>query len=84
MDRTKILSIFLYIYVKNSLNRKTLNLIDTRKRRIVIAVMLMISIGNYARLINNNIRPIQFLSIFVIGALSALLIRSIADEYRNK
>ncbi len=57
---------------------------DTRKRRIVIAVMLMISIGNYARLINNNIRPIQFLSIFVIGALSALLIRSIADEYRNK
>lgn len=84
MDRTKILSIFLYIYVKNSLNRKTLNLMDTRKRRIVIAVMLMISIGNYARLINNNIRPIQFLSIFVIGALSALLIRSIADEYRNK
>lgn len=84
MDRTKILSIFLYIYFKNSLNRKTLNLMDTRKRRIVIAVMLMISIGNYARLINNNIRPIQFLSIFVIGALSALLIRSIADEYRNK
>lgn len=84
MDRTKILSIFLYIYVKNSLNRKTLNLMDTRKRRIVIAVMLMISIGNYARLIDNNIRPIQFLSIFVIGALSALLIRSIADEYRNK
>lgn len=58
---------------------------DARKRRIVIAVMLMISIGNYARLVNNdNIRPIQFLSIFAIGALTALLIRSIADEYKNK
>lgn len=57
---------------------------DARKRRIVIAVMLMISIGNYARLVNNdNIRPIQFLSIFVIGALSALLIRSIADEFKK-
>lgn len=85
MGRSKILPIFLYIYSKNSLNPKTLNLMDARKRRIVIAVMLMLSIGNYFRIVGNeNIRTIQFLSIFAIGALSALLIRSIAEEFKNK
>ncbi len=51
-----------------------------RNRRIIlIAVLFMISIGNYSRIIGNeNIRTIQFLSIFAIGALSALLIREIA------
>ncbi|MER0437950.1 hypothetical protein [Emticicia sp. W12TSBA100-4] len=58
---------------------------DAKKRRIVIAVMLMLSIGNYFRIVGNeNIRAIQFLSIFVIGALSALLIRSIVEEFKNK
>lgn len=58
---------------------------DARKRRIIIAVMLMLSIGNYFRIVDNeNIRLIQFLSIFAIGALSALLIRSFAEEFKNK
>ena len=58
---------------------------DTKKRRIVIAVMLMLSIGNYVRMVGNeNIRAVQFLSIFAIGALTALLIRSIAEEFKNK
>lgn len=58
---------------------------NSKKRRIVIAVMLMISIGNYARLVDNeNIRAIQFLSIFAIGALTALLIRSFAEEFKSK
>ena len=46
-----------------------------KKRKIIIAVILLLSIGNFIRLTNNeNIRPIQFISIFVIGALTALLI----------
>ncbi len=49
-----------------------------RRRRITIAIILMLSIGNYTRLKGNeNIRPIQFLSIFVIGVLSGLLINEL-------
>jgi hypothetical protein len=55
------------------------------KRRILIAVLLLISIVNYSRIIGNeNIRLIQFISIFVIGALSSLLIREIALLLRSK
>lgn len=58
---------------------------DAKKRRIAIVVMLIISIGNYTRMVGNeNIRTVQFLSIFAIGALTALLIRSIAEEFRSK
>lgn len=58
---------------------------DAKKRRIAIAVMLIISIGNYTRMVGNeNIRTVQFLSIFAIGALTALLIRSIAEGFRSK
>ena len=46
-----------------------------KKRRTILAVILLLSIGNFSRLTNNeNIRPIQFISIFVIGAMTALLI----------
>ncbi len=55
------------------------------KRIILIAVLFMISIGNYSRIIGNeNIRTIQFLSIFAIGALSALLIKEIAELFKSK
>jgi hypothetical protein len=56
-----------------------------RKATIPIAILLMLSIGNYSRIIGNeNIRTIQFLSIFAIGALSALLIRELITEFKNK
>jgi TM2 domain-containing membrane protein YozV len=56
-----------------------------KKRRIIIAVLLMLSIGNLARLTGNeNIRPIQFISIFVIGALSALLINEFVTLFKAK
>lgn len=56
-----------------------------KKRRIIIAVLLMLSIGNLARLTGNeNIRPIQFISIFVIGALSALLINEFVTLFKTK
>ena len=55
------------------------------RRVILIAVLFMISVGNYSRIIGNeNIRTIQFLSIFAIGALSALLIKEIAELLKSK
>lgn len=55
------------------------------RRRVLIAVLLMISVGNYSRLTGNeNIRTIQFISIFAIGALSGLLIREIALMVKSK
>jgi len=56
----------------------------TKSKRIVLAVLLIISIGNYVRLIGNeNVRNIQFLSIFVIGALSSLLLRDIVTSFKK-
>ena len=55
------------------------------RRLILIAVLFMLSGGNYSRIIGNeNIRTIQFLSIFTIGALSALLIKEIALLLKSK
>lgn len=56
-----------------------------RKRRVIIAVLLMLSIGNLSRLSgNDNIRPIQFVSIFVVGALSALLLNEFVYLFKGK
>ncbi len=56
-----------------------------KKRRIIIAVLLMLSIGNLTRLKGiENIRPIEFVSIFVIGALSALLINEFVSLFKAK
>lgn len=56
-----------------------------KKRKIIIAVLLIITIGNFVRLKGNeNIRTIQFLSIFVIGALSALLINELVVLFKAK
>ena len=47
-----------------------------RKKLVIIAVILLLSILNYNRLQDNeHIRAIQFVSIFVIGALSGLLLK---------
>ncbi len=56
-----------------------------RNRKIIIAVLLMLSFGNYARIKGTeDIRAVEFLSIFAIGALTALLIREIfAKENRE-
>lgn len=56
----------------------------SRKRAIVLAIMLIISIGNYTRIIDQGtIRTVEFLSIFVIGALTALLIRELAIKIKG-
>jgi hypothetical protein len=58
---------------------------ETRKKRILLAVLLMISIGNYFRIVGNeNVRAVQFLSIFAIGAISALLIKELVFLIKNR
>jgi hypothetical protein len=56
------------------------------RRRILIAVLLLISIVNYSRITGNETirRTIQFISIFVIGALSALLLNEFVRLFRAK
>jgi hypothetical protein len=56
-----------------------------KRRRIILAVLLIISIGNYTRILGTeNIRLIQFISIFVIGALSALLLNEFVTLFKAK
>jgi hypothetical protein len=50
---------------------------------VVIAILLMLSIGNYYRIVGNeNVRLVQFLSIAAIGALAALLIQALVKRFR--
>ena len=54
------------------------------KRLVLLAVLLMLSVGNFTRIVDNeNIRTVQFLSIFAIGALTALLIRELAETLKK-
>lgn len=56
-----------------------------KRRRIIIAVLLILTILNFTRLTGNeNIRVVQFISIFVIGALSALLINEFVTLFKAK
>jgi hypothetical protein len=51
----------------------------------MLAILIVISIGNFMRLrpAADPVRTVDFLSIFVIGALSALLIREVAEMLRK-
>jgi hypothetical protein len=55
------------------------------EKKVILAILLMIAIGNYSRLSGSeNIRTIQFLSIFVMGALSALLLNEFFTLFKAK
>jgi hypothetical protein len=55
------------------------------KSLVITAVLLVLSIGNYYRISGNeNIRTIQFLSIFVIGMLAGVLLRGIIATAKSK
>ena len=57
----------------------------TNRRRVIFAVLFILSVGNFSRIQGNeNIRTIQFLSIFVMGMLFGLLVKEIIESYRNK
>jgi hypothetical protein len=57
-----------------------------KKRAIsVTAILLIISIGNYFRIISDgSVRTVEFLSIFAIGVLSGVLLTQIIMAVRNK
>lgn len=58
---------------------------NSKKRTVIICLFLIIAIGNYSRIEGTeNIRTVEFLAIFVIGALSSLLLREIAQLVKNK
>ena len=51
----------------------------------VTAVLLMISIGNYFRIVSDgNIRAVEFVSIFVIGVFSGVLFTQILKTLKDK
>ena len=59
-------------------------MMETKKRKILLAVLLIISIGNYFRIVGNeNVRDIQFLSIFAIGAIAALLVKELIGNSKK-
>jgi hypothetical protein len=65
------------------LNTKPNNM--TNRRRRILPIILILSILNYSRIKGSeNIRTVQFISIFVMGALTALVIRELADWYRER
>lgn len=56
-----------------------------KKKIVITAVLLIISIGNYFRIISNgNIRTVEFLSIFAIGALTGVLLTQIFKNLFDK
>ncbi|CAN5320798.1 hypothetical protein BH09BAC6_BH09BAC6_21550 [soil metagenome] len=56
-----------------------------KKRRILMALLLAIAIIFFTRLSGNgNIRTIQFIWIFLIGALTALLLNEFVSLFRGK
>ena len=56
-----------------------------KKRRIgVIALLLVLSIGNFLRMEGHElVRPVLFLSVFAIGILSGMLLGDVTHLYRN-
>jgi hypothetical protein len=44
------------------------------RRRVIVAILLVLSIGNYFRLHHgDDLRMIDFFSVFVMGALAGIL-----------
>ena len=57
---------------------------NNQKRTIVLAVLFLLSITNFYRIEGiDSIRAVEFLSIFAIGGLSALLARAIIERFKN-
>ncbi|MBP9792925.1 MAG: hypothetical protein KBC56_02900 [Flavobacterium sp.] len=51
----------------------------------IITVLLLLSILNYTKIKGTeNIRTIEFASIFVIGMLTSLLVVTLIEKFKNK
>ena len=54
------------------------------KTIVLTAVLLLISIGNYFRIVSvDNFRTIEFISIFAIGGLSGVLLTQIMKMLKD-
>ena len=54
------------------------------RRLVLLSIALILTLGSFSRITgNDSIRAIQFLSIFTIGAISALLIRELAEKFKG-
>ena len=58
---------------------------DKKRRRSILALLLVLSIGNYFRIEGHeNVRVILFLSVFMIGAFAGLLIADLIKLFKEK
>lgn len=54
---------------------------NTKKRKIILTVLLLLSLSNFWRLDGtDDIRTVDFISIFAFGALAALLVREVFSK----
>jgi hypothetical protein len=58
---------------------------DKKRRRSVLALLLVLSIGNYFRIRGQeSISAVQFISVFVIGALAGILVSDLVALFRTR
>jgi hypothetical protein len=58
---------------------------DNKKRLPIVVFLLLIACGNFMRLSgNDNIRPIQYISLLAIGGLFSILIQVIFSMIKSK
>lgn len=56
---------------------------ESRKKRIILALLFIITLGNYTRN-TSEVKSVAFLSIFALGAITALLVREILVALKNR
>jgi len=57
----------------------------SRKKLIILALLFIIAIGNYNRIAGvEDVRAVGFLSIFALGAISAIFICEIIATIKNR
>ena len=58
---------------------------EKRKRQILLAVLLLLSVVNYSRISSNStIRTVEFISVLAIGILTGLLLRELFESVAKK
>ena len=58
---------------------------EKRKRRILLAVLLLLSVVNYSRIsANSTFRTVEFISVLAIGILTGLLLRDLFENVAKK
>lgn len=50
----------------------------------VLAFLLIVSISNFLRIKDGNIRTVEFVSVLAIGMISGLMIQQIISLFKNK